>query len=89
METYWVVLFFSFLFGPCEELARLLQSKSINLSSSTTGARVLCGSLKKMRADENFASIYEKVELATQKLQLKPPKLESFIDIVELLHVLN
>ena len=51
-------------FGPCEELARLKQSKSMNLSSATTGARVLCGALSKMRSDENFAANYEKAELA-------------------------
>ena len=48
----------------------------MNLSSATTGARILCGILSKMRSDENFAAIYEKTELALEQLQLKPPKLE-------------
>ena len=61
----------------------------MNLSSATTGARILCGTLSKMRCDENFAAIYKKAELAMEQLQLKPPKLESYIDVVELLHVLN
>ena len=49
----------------------------MNLSSAKTGARILCGTLIKMRCDENFAAIYEKAELAMEQLQLKPPKLES------------
>jgi hAT family C-terminal dimerisation region len=77
VETYLGLLICSSLFGPCEELARLLQSKSMNLSSATTGARILCGTLSKMRCDENFAAIYKKAELAMEQLQLKPPKLES------------
>ena len=77
METYLGLLDGSSLFGPCEGLTRLLQSKSMNLPSATTGARVLCGTLSKMRSGENFAAIHEKAELAMEQLQLKSPKLES------------
>ena len=68
METYLSLLICSSLFGPCEELARLLQSKSMNLSLATTGARILCGTLSKMRSDKNFVAIYEKAELAIEQL---------------------
>ena len=54
-----------------------LLTRGVHCFPNSTGARVLCGTLSKMRSGENFAAIYEKAELAMQKLQLKPPKLES------------
>ena len=56
METYLGLLICLAIFGPCEELAISLQSKTMTVSAAVHGASILRSTLSAMRSEEKFST---------------------------------
>jgi len=70
VDTYLGLLICSAIFGPCEELAISLQSKTMSLSAAVNAAKVLQRTLTSMRSDEKFTAIYADAQRIKEQLGL-------------------
>lgn len=61
------------IFGPCEQLAKSLQSSVLTASGALEGVRLLTKRLDDLRSEERFEDIYKDVENLADKLDLKYP----------------
>ncbi|CAN7976606.1 unnamed protein product, partial [Ixodes persulcatus] len=61
------------VFGPCEELARTLQSVHYSATGAKQAAKILTQTLTELRSDVGFESIWEESKDAAEKFDLKQP----------------
>ena len=73
LESYLGLLICSSIFGPCEELAVSLQSKTTTLSAAVAGANILRQTLSFMRTEEKFSAIYAQAQRAMEEMDLDKP----------------
>ncbi|CAN7980597.1 unnamed protein product [Ixodes pacificus] len=63
------------LFGPCEELARALQSSTYRAAGAKEAAEALCEAISRLRSGTAFDELWEHTSTTAAQLGLKEPRI--------------
>ncbi|KAH7937535.1 hypothetical protein HPB49_012878 [Dermacentor silvarum] len=62
------------LFGPCDELARMLQRPVYRAAGAKEAAEALCDHLSRLRSDASFDVLWQRTNSGATELGLKEPR---------------
>jgi hypothetical protein len=79
-KTYFAVVVWQALFGPCEELAKALQAVNTTATGALVGSNVLLTRLRKLRNEDEFDHLYSQTETDAANLGLTPLASESDLE---------